>query len=329
MKRLLKLQDHKHTAKRISHEHTSYRGLWVLLIVFGVALAGISNTVSAESYVVSARIAAPIPGTSAQITNPIDSSQIDSANIVISGTCPVITPAIIVTIYNNGSYIGSAGCSAAGVFSGSFSLTYGANVLIPKIVTITNDAGPEGSAITVNYPQPASPPTSTPTRPSTPAQSPSAPTSPVLSVKTDAPFLLIKPNQSLVWTVVISGGESPYTITVDWGDGNKKTYAATTAGEQNLEHIYTTTKNKIIRISVRDATGKEVYTTVAGVTFQQQNSGSVAGVIATGDGTYISLINIWILYALIMALVPLLWLEARHRKLIVVVSRRRKIKRVR
>jgi hypothetical protein len=329
VKRLLKLQDHKHTAKKSSHEHTSYRGLSILLILFGICLLLISRSVNAASYMVTAGVPAPIPSSPAEITNPVTGSAVTNPNIVISGTCPVIIPAIVVMIYDNNNYIGSAGCSASGVFAGSFTISSGVNSLVPKIVTITNDAGPTGQAVSITYQQASSEgstPPVTPQQPVTlPVTTPSQPietSTSVLKVNTDTPFLVIKPNESLVWKINVNGGESPYTIIVDWGDGVKTTYSANSAGEQSLEHLYRATKNRVIRISVKDATGKEVYTTVAGVTFRQQ-TGVVAGAIQTTGGTYISLCQIWVIYLLIVALVPLLWFEARHRQLIVVTSKRK------
>ena len=305
------------------------------MVAFGISLLLISNSVHAASYVITAGVPAPIPSTPAEITNPVDQTTTTNQNIVVSGTCPVIVPAIVVTIYNNNNYIGSAGCSAAGIFAGSFTLSAGANVLVPKILTITNDPGPTGTPITITYQAPQPPVTNPPTiqtpanqpQPQTP-QTPTTPTTPVLNVNTSTPFLVIKPNEPVVWKINVGGGESPYTITVDWGDGKKTTYSANSSGEQSLEHLYDATKNRVIRISVKDATGKEVYTTVAGVTFRQP-TGLVAGAIETKAGTYITLSQIWLMYLLLALLIPLLWLEARHRKLIVVVSRRKNITRKR
>lgn len=335
MKRLLTLKDHKHTAHKLTHEHTSYRGLFLVLSIFGLSLVLISNSVKAESYVVTAAIQAPIPTTPAVIVDPVDQAIVGSRNIVISGTCPVMTPSIVVTIYNNGGYIGSAGCSAIGEFSGTFSVEYGVNVLVPNIVTITNGVGPVGNPVTVTLPIPAQTSASDTSETGANGSRVSAPQNSAvtatnqLAIKTETPFLVIKPDQSLIWKIVISGGESPYTITVDWGDGKKSVYSANSTGEQTLEHSYKVSKNRLIRISVKDASGKEVYTTIAGVSFTQTSSGVVAGVIgsANAERFSVSLHQIWIMYVLLVSLVPLLWLEARHRKLIVVIQRKRRARK--
>lgn len=321
MKKILKLQDHKHTARRLEHEHTSYRALVLLMIIFGISLFFVQRTVNADSYVVSASVQAPIPTIPAVITIPANQATVNTANIIVSGTCPVIVPAIVVEIFRNDEFIGSAGCSASGDFSGTFSLRYGTNVLIPKIITITNDYGPVGLPVSVIYPAPPQiqPQQSTPnkqtdaSKPDVAAQMPEA-----LQISSTAPFLVFKENESFVWKVDVKGGVSPYTILVDWGDGTKSTYAANSAGEQKLEHVFQKNNNTIVRISVRDATGKEVFTTVAGVTFKQPSL-LVNGAAAMTTGDTLSIGSLWIGYGTLLLIIIFFWLGTKtHRRYLTV-----------
>ncbi len=329
MKKILKLQDHKHTARRIEHKHTSYRALFVVMLFFGLCLFFVGKSVSADSYVVSASVAAPIPTVPAQITSPLSQATLTSQNIVISGTCPIIVPAIVVVLYQGPTMMGSAGCSVTGEFSGTFSLNPGSNVITPKVMTITNDFGPDGPAHTLIYQPPVLPDTKPPTQqtPTTinkPEQAtPSAAGS--LQIKSDMPILAFKQNESFVWKIAINGGQSPYTIVVDWGDGTKSTYAANSAGEQALEHIFKINKNTLVRISVKDATGKEVYTTVAGVTFRQQITPAVNGISQAAADPLFSLARLWIIYGLTLLMIAAFWLGSRRQyaKLHVVASKKK------
>lgn len=329
VKKVLKLQDHKHTAKKIEHVHTSYRGLALVMLIFGVALFFVQRTVSADSYVVSAKVAAPIPTIAAEITSPTQQSTTESANIVISGICPIITPAIIVELYNNNELIGSAGCSASGEFSGTFSLVVGTNNLIPKILTITNDPGPIGTAKTVYYKPPVITVPAVPS-PSNSGNTQSGPnqieTVGNLLIKTETPFLVFKNNQSFVWKVTITGGVSPYTILVDWGDGTKNTYSASSSGQQSLEHIFAKNKNTLVRISVKDATGTEVYTTVAGVTFQQTITPIVSGASASAITSGLPLATMWLLYGVSVCMIIGFWLGTKsyHHNLPFAVTKKKK-----
>lgn len=312
MKKILKLQDHKHTAKPIHHKHTSYRALMVVMLLFGVVLLFLHKSASADSYVVSATVPAPIPTISAEIVSPLDGSISTSNNVVIKGTCPIVNPAIVVEIYRNGDFLGSAGCSNTGEFSGTFFLLYGQNIFTPKIITITNDYGPVGTGKTITYPAPSmsqSAGTQTANTTAPTDTSPQAVTN-QFQIKTETPFVVFKPNESFVWKVAIQGGTSPYTILVDWGDGTKASYAASTTGEQNLEHIFKHSKNTVVKISVKDATGKEVYTTVAGVTFRA-NAPLVAGAAQISTAPLLSLASLWIMYGVLVAAIVAFWIGSK------------------
>ena len=279
------------------------------MAVFGASLLLMQRTVGADSYVVSASVQAPIPTVPAKITSPDDQFTTTSANIVISGTCPIIMPAIVVEIFRNDTFIGSAGCSAMGEFSGTFNVGYGSNILVPKIITITNDYGPEGTPITVIYPAPIVPVVST-TKKAIVLSKESA-TPPAFQVLSSTPFLVFKQNESFVWKVDVRGGVSPYSILVDWGDGTKTTYAASSSGEQKLEHIFKKNQNTVVRVSVKDALGKEVYTTVAGVTFRQPSSPLVNGATASAAGRGISIASLWAGYGILLATIFAFWLGAK------------------
>lgn len=332
MKRILHLQEHKHTARRLAHSHTSYRSLVVVLFVFGLCLVGIRHSVYADSYAVNARIAAPLPSAPAEITSPNNGIIVGGDNIVLRGTCPVITPSIIVLIYRNNEIVGSAGCSNTGQFLGTFNIVAGDNVFKPQVVTITNDYGLEGVSITISKTvsvTPAGPQDTTvnniakgqtSSQPKILSQSSDASTDSTanFTIKTEKQFLIFTPGESFTWKINIDGGQSPYTVIVDWGDGTHSTYAANSSGDQNLSHIYKSPKNTVVKIRVKDSNGKEVYTTVAGVTFRAKaNNAAVNGSVSNKPVSGNPFTAVWLTYATVVLAIVLLWLHSRHRQLII------------
>lgn len=311
MKKILKLQDHKHTAKHLPHHHTSYRALFLLILLFGVCLLFVQRNVNADSYVVSARVAAPIPTVAAEITQPTAGSVLTEQNIIISGNCPIIIPAVIVELYRNDQLLGSSLCTNDGTFSGTYSLVGGTNRLQPKVRTITDDYGPVGVIQTVTVLQATTTQTTTPVSVNTQTTSTVTPTEPQFEIKTEKPYIVFKQNESTVWKVTIAGGTSPYSIVVDWGDGTKSTYAASTAGEQLLEHVFKQSKSAVVKISVKDANGKEVYTSVAGITFKPVVTPSVNGIATENNGSvHTPLATLWVTYAFVLAIIAAFWADS-------------------
>ena len=97
--------------------------------------------VAASNLMVTATVPAPIPDGAPIITTPMDGATVQTQNITVSGLCPVITPAVIITIYNDNVFAGSAICSADGKFSVPIVISYGDHTLLAKVVTITGGEG--------------------------------------------------------------------------------------------------------------------------------------------------------------------------------------------
>ena len=277
MVKFLRLQEHKHTAKRLPHAHTSYRGLWLILFCVGLAMFLIQRATAAESYVVNAKVPAPIPSTPAQIDNPKNNTVLESPNIVVSGNCPIIVPAIIVGIYSNNNLVGSGGCSAAGQFFATVHLSPGANILEPRVYTITNDGGPVGDPISITFVLGVSTTAATTGREK--IYSASSQSGTVLHIKSSNPFVLYKSGQAVKWPVYVEGGRLPYVFSIDWGDGVKTGLTANSVGLTNLEHIFNGSGSYLVRLTVRDTSGQTVSTSVAAVT--SVNSPAVFGVVGS------------------------------------------------
>jgi hypothetical protein len=324
MKKLLKLQEHKHTAKKLAHHHTSYRALWLIMVIFGICLFAIQRAVTAESYMVTASVPAPIPSTPAVINDPKDKAVVQTSNIIVSGNCPIIVPAIIVGIYSNDTLVGSSGCSASGQFSAVVHLVPGQNILIPRIYTITNDGGPIGSPISITLVLSAS----TSTVRSTSNSSISNSTSPSSNIflSADKPFILYKSGQKLIWPIKIEGGTPPYVLSIDWGDNTKIAINSKTYGVVELSHSYTGSDTYLIRLTVRDSTGSVASISVVAVSLALGKTPSVYGATLNTDstGSIIDFNGPVIAYMLVIIGLIAFWFGSRYQHKLLVADKKLK-----
>jgi len=267
----LHLQHHQHTGRVLHHRHTSYRGLAVILILAGVCVIGLSALAqaTADSLYVYARIAAPVPLGPAIITQPTDGTSTDKASLLFTGICPVVTPQVVIVPVDNGKEIGSVPCDSSNNFAITITLDAGKNVLIARSYTITGDTGPDSAPVTITYnpPTPPSipgtPETSTTTTPEiVPVESGIAP----LAITVDTPFITFGPQKPAVWIGSITGGATPYTLSIDWGDGTVDTDNFPEPGQQTYQHSYSLMQPYSITVQVRDSAGQVVTSHYAAVT---------------------------------------------------------------
>ncbi len=226
----LHLQHHRHTGRLLHHKHTSYRGLAVVLGLSTAFVVGFTSLAraTADSLYVYARIPAPIPITAPVITDPSSNRATSKATLVVSGTCPIITPKVIIVILDNGSEAGSAACDANNNFQVSITLQPGANVLVARSFTITGDSGPDSTSVTVTYNPPVPPP----------ALGSSGNNVSPLDLTIDESFMVFGREKDALWLGSIIGGTGPYQLRIDWGDGAQNTYTFATAGQHTTTHHY-------------------------------------------------------------------------------------------
>jgi hypothetical protein len=216
-----------------------------------IAMALVQQVVGASDLVVSAKIPAPMPTGAPVIVSPTDGTTIHSGDVVVSGTCPVITPAIIVAIYDGDTLIGSVQCGADGTFSVPVTLSFGTHTLVATVVTITNDIGASSQPVTVIYPEPV---TSTPSKPGGSSISSNGFSfgPPVRIVASDI-YVILEPNGHAVWHGRFADGTAPYTVRIDWGDGNVSTYKDVDQAKQEYSHDYKSIHTYKIIIQVTDS----------------------------------------------------------------------------
>lgn len=312
--RHLRLQHRHHTGKLLHHRHTSYRGMAVVLVLATVFIVGLNimARVTADSLnlYVYGRIPAPIPTDAPVILSPKTGFATHHAAMSVSGTCPVITPQVIIAIIDNGQEAGSAPCDGSNNFLVNITLASGDNDILARSFTITGDAGPDSNHITANF---------TPTHEPAPLGSNSnssatnlqgKPTdiAPLALVATN-PFVVFGPAKDAIWTGSIDGGIAPYEFHVDWGDGSSSNYRVKNWGAQNFQHHYRSMQPHDIMIHVIDHSGQYLTRHYAAVT--PYVVPTVSSTLATPSGPWsgTSPVGIYGIYLMMLALFGWLWVR--------------------
>lgn len=267
MKRLLHLQHHHHSGRVLPHKHTSYRGLLVLVALFGVALFALHQSVRADDIVVTAKVAAAAPSTQAVVTSHQDGDSVSTSSITIAGTCSYIPPATVVEIHIDNQFVGSTACTSGGTFSTTITVAPGTHAILLRTVNISDDYGPDSTPIYITY-SPAPPPTpGTSTPPSTndgslPPQSGAG----ELLIHSKSTYLLYGPEKDAEWIGYFQGGTLPYQVKIDWGDGTSSSFTDVDTSQQTYRHTYSTFESFFVTITVTDSAGYTLSTQIAAVT---------------------------------------------------------------
>jgi hypothetical protein len=222
---------------------------------------------------VQASIPFPAPTQAAVFDPGFDGSTIDHALVTLTGTCQFQNPTAAVVIMRGSDTLGSTACS--GTFSIQVTLAEGDNILVARTVNPSMLYGPDSNPITVTV---HLPPTITPT-PATPTPTSPPSTAEEVTATTDSgaagqltanptdPFSVLTDSNDVTIRIRVSGGTTPYTININWGDGSVESHVASEPGEYSFTHTYDKTGSYKVRGSVRDVLGTETlfeYAVVSG-----------------------------------------------------------------
>ncbi|MGB4759158.1 MAG: hypothetical protein WBP26_03805 [Candidatus Saccharimonadales bacterium] len=318
MHQLLKLQHHTHTGKRLAHHHTSWRALFLILVVFGGLVVGMTERAVADTLVIKGKIPAPPVTQAAVITAPPTGIVALQPGVTVAGTCQYSAHPLthIVEVYSNGVLLGTTICAVGGNFSVTSELLAGDNTLIARTVNITDDYGPDSAPVVVNYPFPGR------------AGEPSTRTTPGTSQYGEVPvvvkqpgsmqlvsksgYVVYGPGKAAEWMGSIQGGRGPFLYEINWGDGTIDKRTVDDRSEQSFMHMYTAFDSYIITVTVTDANKATVTRTFAAVTpFLGSGNTSMVSVPFWGSNTSI-VWGVYGAYLLLIALVGLAWYDARY-----------------
>jgi hypothetical protein len=128
----------------------------------------------------------------------------------------------------------------------------------------------------------------------------------------DLPLSYIGDNKIASWTGTVTGGTPPYSVRIDWNDGQQATIT-TSGGRQSFTHTYATLASYDPLITVADS-GKHAiseqfavgaYTLAA--TKSDLGTDSNAPVVAFG-----TLIGLYGMLLTTISISGIIWLEAKH-----------------
>lgn len=229
------------------------------------------------------------PTRGATIATPGNGAVFSDIPITVTGSCPTGT---LVKLFDNNVFVGSVFC-ANGSYTIQISLFGGQNQLVAKVFDSLDQPGPDSNTVTVTY------------NDAQLAQFGTHVTLASIYGEKGAP-----PGQELDWPIIISGGNGPYAISVDWGDGTTNDLISQpTPGDITLKHIY---KNAGIYKVIIKATDKN-----GGVAFLQVVAQATGAIQSNGkDGGPDSFVRTTVLWWPALLMIPLIfasfWVGRRH-----------------
>ncbi|HWB38916.1 MAG TPA: hypothetical protein VG604_01625 [Candidatus Saccharimonadales bacterium] len=189
------------------------------------------------------------------ITTPGNGASFTEVPITVSGLCP---PNTIVKIFSNNIFVGSTFCQG-GSYSLQIDLFSGKNDLVARAYDALDQSGPDSNTVSVTFND---------------AQFLQHGTHVHLSsvyAEKGAP-----PGQELDWPVVVSGGQGPYAISINWGDGTANDlFSIDSAGTFIMKHVYKQAGIYKIVVQATDKNGGTAYLQLIGqATGATQNNSS-------------------------------------------------------
>jgi len=262
----------RHSWKIIHHRHTSHLALMIILLIVGIFLlfgnyfasaVNVSGTVT-----IGAVVNGPPPSIGAVITYPKNNLElIKTYSIKVSGTCQIGT---YVVVTNNGVPVGLTNCTSEGLFSVDVQLFLGNNVLKARNYDNLNQAGPETATVLVivklKDKTPVINPPDVPVTPENPTIIPDDDCDKYQTgklPKSDQPYIaivcvprLFLPNTIQKMGLIVWGGNPPYALSIDLGDGSDpKLLSIVEPGYQTVSLSYTTPNIYKVSIKLIDSKG--------------------------------------------------------------------------
>jgi len=230
------------------------------LLCATVFVAGWTYQVLADT-MISSKIYAPALSTGAVITSPTAGTVFTTeAPVTVNGTCPGSS---YVEIYVNGTFGGVGLCSAGHLFQVQVSLFNGANTLVAKDFNVTDLQGPATSGVSVSLDLPVSIPVAAASdqtitdvdNASNTANPVSLP--PPLLLSSSFQWKTFSTGSTFSWKMDLEGGTPPYTVKIDWGDGQTSTYTFKGDPVFNISHSYAKPGYYSIKAYSLDAKGSQ------------------------------------------------------------------------
>lgn len=306
----VKLIKHHHSGRLRPHKYTSYLPLVILLLLTAIPLSAytafaLSPGPESASISLTGTVPGKPPTVAPTISEPGDQKRFSLSPIDVSGTCPAGT---LVELFKNDIFAGSIVCASDGTYSTQIDLLIGQNTIIARVYDALNQAGPDSNAITVFYDL-------------LPSQSASI--TPLnfggaqILINTDAVFRGTFPGQELTMPLTILGGNAPYAINVQWGDGENKVVSRNNNASFSLAHVFQRPGTYQMSTQVTDADGRVAFLSVAAIVNGGGETATSTGSRSGDKGFLPSVLALWPLYISLVAIVLSFWFgEIREKRVL-------------
>ena len=191
-------------------------------------------------------IAAPPPTQAATISTPVNGQSFTNDPIItIAGFCPDGTH---VRIFNNSVFAGSVQCNN-GSYSLQIGLFTGDNELSAIVYDDLDQSGPTSNIVIVTFNNAKFSAFGT-----------------LVTLTSTFARRGADPGKTLSWPITLSGGNGPYAVSIDWGDGQAtQLLSQPIAGTFNIEHVYSSAGVYRVVIKTVDANGVPAFLQVVAV----------------------------------------------------------------
>jgi hypothetical protein len=261
-----------------------------LLVFTGVPVSAQVQNPKSGSVGLEGTIASPPPSRGATITVPSNGQSFTQLPITVRGLCP---DNVLVKLFKNNVFGGSAQCTN-GSYSIITDLFSGKNELVARVYDDLDQAGPDSNLVTVTF-----------------NDANFAVFGPHLSLTSEFAKKGANPNENLAWPITLSGGQGPYAISVDWGDGTQPDLSSQQfPGIITLNHKYASPGIYNILIKATDKNGATAYLQLVGIA-NGKSSQQAAGTDNTKTATIVKVLW-WPAAVAIPLIASTFWLGKRH-----------------
>ncbi|HEY5668135.1 MAG TPA: PKD domain-containing protein [Candidatus Saccharimonadales bacterium] len=203
------------------------------------AMAAVQNP-QGGSVGIEGQIPSAPPTAAASISTPRSGQTFTAMPIQVSGLC---TNGLLVKLFANNVFVGAATCEK-GSYNLQVDLFSGRNDLVARQFDSFDQGGPDSAIVTVTFDDAQFNPFGTA----------------LLTLTSNYAERGADPGEKLTWPVVVSGGTSPYAVSVDWGDGKAADLMSTQfQGDVNLTHIYNSAGIYKVIIKASDKNGLSAF----------------------------------------------------------------------
>lgn len=247
---------------------------------------------SADNFGVTGMVAAPVPSTAPIISSPGVNATVNGTSALIIGSCPIVTPQVVVSVSVDGAVAGTSSCDSRNDFSVPISVSSGTHQIVASSITVTGQNGPASSPVTIT--------------------GSAAAVNPAVSINADQPFLYAGA-KDITWTGTIGAGtQATDYVHVDWGDNSQSNYAVQ-PGAQQFSHHYGGLAPHNILIAVSTKAGDASSEQFASAPFATYSPAALVN--STSNDSSLNtptVMGLYGVYVTVLAVTGIVWLEAKH-----------------